>query len=120
MRAQEEGIVPCAVRASVHLGQQAGQVGPWLAGYLYSSSSSLSRRRCSVYTQKERLVAGQKKELSLPCICLLGKFIQSFSELGLDAMCRQSNGFSKGGGGGGGGRLTVTCSCSAFIYTTGL
>ena len=25
-----------------------------------------------------------------------------------------------GGGGGGGGRLTVTCSCSAFIYTTGL
>ena len=25
-----------------------------------------------------------------------------------------------GGGGGGGWRLTVTCSCSAFIYTTGL
>ena len=25
-----------------------------------------------------------------------------------------------GGGGGGGGRLTVTCSFSAFIYTTGL
>ena len=24
------------------------------------------------------------------------------------------------GGGGGVGRLTVTCSCSAFIYTTGL
>ena len=23
-------------------------------------------------------------------------------------------------GGGGGGRLTITCSCSAFIYTTGL
>ena len=29
-------------------------------------------------------------------------------------------GVVRGGGGGGGGRLTVTCSCSAFIYTTGL
>ena len=38
--------------------------------------------------------------------------IQSFSELGLDAMCRQWNGCSKGEG----GALTVTCSCSAFIY----
>ena len=46
--------------------------------------------------------------------------IQSFSELGLDAMCRQWNGCSKGEGGGWGGGLTVTCSCSAFIYTTGL
>ena len=29
-------------------------------------------------------------------------------------------GVVRGGGGGGGGRLTVTCSWSAFIYTTGL
>ena len=41
---------------------------------------------------------------------------QSFSELGLDAVCRQKNGCRGGGGGG----LTVTCLCSAFIYTTGL
>ena len=29
-------------------------------------------------------------------------------------------GVVRGGGGGGGGGLTVTCSCSPFIYTTGL
>ena len=43
--------------------------------------------------------------------------IQSFSELGLDAICVGSRMGVVGGGGGG---VTVTCSCSASIYTTGL
>ena len=45
---------------------------------------------------------------------------QSFSELGLDAICVGSRMGVVGGGGGGVCDCNWTCSCSASIYTTGL
>ena len=54
----------------------------------------------------------QNKRLNMTSNHLPRISTQSFSELGLDAMCRQYNGCSKGGGGGGGGGV----DCNVFVF----